>query len=74
MLADRSLAWLFSERPHSPNKTQADTDTHSQTVDGAWGLLWFLIMEEGLQAPKGIATPQEDQQSRLTWTPEALRD
>jgi hypothetical protein len=29
---------------------------------------------EGLQAPKGIGTPQEDQQSQLTWILGALRD
>ena len=30
--------------------------------------------EEGLRTLKGIETPQEDQQSRLTWTLGALRD
>ena len=25
-------------------------------------------LEEGLKAPKGMGTPQEDQQSQLTWT------
>ena len=34
MLADRSMS--SSER----QLTQTDTDTHSQTVGGAWGLLW----------------------------------
>ena len=30
---------LSSERP-TQHLTQRDPDTHSQTVDGAWGLLW----------------------------------
>jgi hypothetical protein len=38
MLADRSLAWLFSETL-TQQLNQADVDTHSQTVVGVWGLL-----------------------------------
>jgi hypothetical protein len=30
--------------------------------------------EEGMQSPKGIGIPQDDQQSQLTWTLGALRD
>jgi hypothetical protein len=59
MLADRSM--LPSEMVHSA-ATQTDADTHSQTVDGAWGTL-MEELEEGLQALKGTGTPQEDQQS-----------
>lgn len=36
MLADRSLTWLSSERLNPT--ADSDADTHSQTVDGAWGL------------------------------------
>jgi hypothetical protein len=34
----RSLEWLSSERLHPA--ADSDADTHSQAVDGAWGLLW----------------------------------
>ena len=46
--------------------TQTDIETQRQTVDGAWEI-FMEKQEEKLQAPKGIRTPQEDQQS-LTWT------
>jgi hypothetical protein len=36
MLADRSM--LSSERLHQA--ADSDADTHNQTVDEAWGLLW----------------------------------
>ena len=64
MLADRSM---FFERIQQ--LTQTDTHTHSLTVDEALGLLW---KEEGLKSPKGIGTPQEDQQSQLSWIVGAL--
>ena len=39
MFADKSM--LSSERLHTAaDSIQTDTDTHNQTVDGAWGLLW----------------------------------
>ena len=64
MLADRSLAWLPSERLY----LAADRCRYEQPNIG-----WTLgtLMEElgeGLKALKGIGTPQEDQQSQLTWT------
>ena len=40
--------------------------TPQPTVDRAWRL--YGRAEEGLQAPEGTGTPQEDQQSQLTWT------
>ena len=72
MFADRSLAWLFPERPHPA--ADSDRHRHPQPNSGWSSGILMEELEEGLQAPKGIATPQEDQQSRLTWTPEALRD
>jgi hypothetical protein len=36
MLAERSM--LSSERLHLA--ADSDTDTHNQTVNGTWGLLW----------------------------------
>jgi hypothetical protein len=48
----------------------SSVDTHSQTVDGnSHGRTRRRIV-----APKGIETPQEDQQSQLTWTIGALGD
>lgn len=35
---NRSLAWMSSERIHSA--ADSDTYTQSQTVGGAWGLIW----------------------------------
>jgi hypothetical protein len=51
--------------------TQTDADTHSQTLDGAWGS--YERTGGTTTAPKGIRTPQEDQQSQLTQTLGALR-
>ena len=38
----------------------------------AYGIL-MKELEEGFQASKRIETPQEDQQSQLTWTLGAIR-
>jgi hypothetical protein len=67
MLADRSM--LFSGRLHL--EADSDTETHSQVVDGTWRFLWKN--RKDCRAPKGTGTPQEDQQSQLTWTLEALQ-
>jgi hypothetical protein len=42
VIANRSLAWLFSGRFHlvEDSETQTDADTHIQTVEEALGLLW----------------------------------
>lgn len=47
--------------------TEADAETHRQTLNEAWGLLWKEL-GEGLKTLKGVETPQEDQPSQLTWT------
>ena len=59
MLADRNLACLSSERLHL-NLTQVDVETHSQTLDRAWGLMEQL--GEAVRALEGIRTPQKDQE------------
>jgi hypothetical protein len=46
--------------------------SHSQALDGGQGLL--QKPGEGLQALKGIGTPQEDKQSQLTGPLGALID
>ena len=71
MFADWSLAWLFSERL-TQQLTQMDAETHSQTLDGAWGLLWKNRRKDW-EPQRGMGTPREDQQSQLTWTLGALR-
>jgi hypothetical protein len=70
MLADRRLAWLSSERLHP--SADSDIVTHSQTVDGSWG----LERKNGRKdyGHKKIGTTQEDQQSQLTWILGTLRD
>lgn len=65
------LTWLSSVRFH-PTADSEGTETHSQRVDGAWGLLmqsWGKDWD-----PNGIRTPLEDQQSQLAWTLVGLRD
>jgi hypothetical protein len=62
----KSLAWLPSERLHPA--ADSDKCIHPQLNIG-WKL--GTLMEElgkGLRAPKEIGTPQEEQQSQLTWT------
>jgi hypothetical protein len=70
MLADRRLVSLSSERLHPA----ADSDgyKHPQpNSNEAWGLSW-KNRRENFRFQKGIGTPQEDQQSQLTWTLGAL--
>ena len=62
---------LSSERLHQATDSDR-SDTHSQTVDGAWGL--YGRIEGGIAGLTGLRTPREDQQSQLTWTLGALRD
>jgi hypothetical protein len=50
-----------------------DAETYSQIVVGAWGLLGKKRRKD-CGPPKGIGTPQKDQQSQLTWTLGDLRD
>jgi hypothetical protein len=65
MLADRRK--LSSERLNpASNRCR-----HPQPNSG-WGLGTLIEEEEGSRALKGIGTPQEDQQSQLTWTLWAL--
>ena len=47
--------------------------SHSQTVDGAWGLLWKSRRKDCGWSLKKIGMPQKDQQSQLTWTLGTLR-
>ena len=42
------------------------TENHTQTIYGAWGLLWKSRRKD-CRPLKGIDTPQEDQQNQLTW-------
>lgn len=51
--------------------TQKDTDTLSQILDGDWGLM--EVNGKGLQAPKGIETQEEGEESQLTQILSALR-
>jgi hypothetical protein len=46
---------------------ETDAETHSQTLDGAWGVVW-KSWRKGMRDPKRIGIPQEDQHSQLTWT------
>jgi 2-iminoacetate synthase ThiH len=51
----------------------SDRYRHLQPNSG-WSLETLMEeLEEGLQALKGIGTPQEDQESQLTWILGALR-
>jgi hypothetical protein len=70
MLADRSLALLSSERCHIP--TDSDRGIHPQKNSG-WSLKTYGKIGGSILAPKGIGTPQEDQQNQLTWTLRSLR-
>ena len=45
---------------------ERDAETHTQTLDGAGGVLQKL--GESLRGLKRTGTPQEEQQSQLTWT------
>ena len=65
MLADRSK--MFSQR----QLTQIDTDP----IAKQWMELGDSYGRVGrrIAAPKGMETPQEDQQSQLTWILGALR-
>ena len=56
MLADRSLAWLSSERLHPA--ADSDSDTCSQAWDRDWESYGKVRL--GLKKLKGRATPQED--------------
>jgi len=66
MLADRSM--LSS----TPQLTQTDTGTHSQTADGAWDS--YGRTGGRIEASKGTGTPQEDQQSQPICILGNLRD
>jgi hypothetical protein len=67
VLADRSLAWLSSERLYQ-QLTETDEDTYSPALDWDRGMS-MEELEEGLKEQKGMATPKEDQQYQLTWMP-----
>ena len=70
MLADRSLAWLSSERLHPA----ADSDRYRHTKSNCgWSLGTHGRIGGRTVGPDGDRTPQEDQQSQLIWTLEALR-
>jgi hypothetical protein len=62
ILADRSLECLSFERLH----LSADSDTHSQTMDGTG----YIYRKLGLRmaTPKLMGTPWEDQCPQITWT------
>ena len=65
MLTDRNLAWLCSERPY-----QQLTETDSRHLHPTIGLKSgtpVVELGEGLKKLKGRVTPQEDQQSQLSW-------
>ena len=64
--ADRSLALLSSERLHSAADWNRCRDPQPIIRWNSGSLMEELW--EGLRAPKGIGTPQEDQQHLLTWT------
>ena len=72
MFTDRTMKWLSSERPHPA----ADSDICRHPLPNTGWSLGTLKKElvEGLRAPKGIGTPEEIQQSQLTWTLGARRD
>ena len=72
MFADRSLAWLSSERLHPA----ADSDRYRHPQPNSGWSLGTLMEElgEGLGDLEGLGTPQEDQQNQLTWTLGLLRD
>ncbi|XP_063128790.1 uncharacterized protein LOC134481533 [Rattus norvegicus] len=56
---DRSLAWLPSERLHPT----ADSDRgRDPQLNSGWSLGTLMEEQEGLQAPDGLGSPQEDQQ------------
>jgi len=71
MLADRSLAWLSSERLHPAS--DSDRCRHPQPNSGWSSGTLMEEQEEGLWALKGMGTPQEEQQSQLTWSLGTLR-
>ena len=66
VLADRSLAWLFSERFYQ-QLTETNADTYGQTT----GLRLGTPMEdlvEGLKEVNDMVTPQKERQYQLTQT------
>jgi hypothetical protein len=72
VLAERSLAWLSSERLYP-----AADGNRCRGLQPNIGRSLGILMEEfveGLRALEGKGTPQEDQQSQLTWTLRAFRD
>jgi hypothetical protein len=64
MLADKNLHGC-PLRGSTQHLTQIDANTHSQTMNGAWGFLWKNWGKD-CGAPKAIGTTQEDQQCHLT--------
>jgi hypothetical protein len=71
VLADRSLAWLPSERPNKQLK-ESDADTSTQPMAWSPGPLWLNWGKAGRRWGGGQVTPWV-QQSPLTWTPKISR-
>jgi hypothetical protein len=65
MLVDRSLAWVFSERLYPAADWNRCRDP--QLSIGQRSLTPIEKSGKGLKVLRGMATPQEDQQSQLTW-------
>jgi hypothetical protein len=63
-----NLAYLSSEGPHKQLK-EPDSDTFTQSTDRSLGIP-VVELEKGWKKLRIRATPQEDQQSQLTSTPE----
>jgi hypothetical protein len=72
MLVDSNLAHLSSERLHPETDGNRCRDLQPNTGRSSGSLMEEL--GEELRALKGIGTPQEGQQSQLTWTLGVLRD
>ena len=71
MIADSSLTWLSSERL-SQQLTETDTDM----TDKQWMVLGYTYgtkLGRMITEPERIGTPQEEEQSQLTWILGVLR-
>jgi hypothetical protein len=68
-------AWLKGPlRVSIQQLTEADAETHSQTLGRVHGVLWKSWGKDWGRGGKGTGTSQEDQQTQLTWTLGPLRD
>jgi hypothetical protein len=48
---------------------ETDIETHNETLNGAWGILW-----ESIEGARGIKVTTSNLQNQLTWAIRSHRD